>query len=139
MEYRSSSARAPSGIPVGLLFAIGFVILAGVSAGREWYRQNRVQGEVQALEAQVTDLEKRKQAVAHVLEKLQSPEVLDREARLRLHMQRPGERVYILRGETWQQATESATLPTLYEAKEPVVVRSNPERWFQFFFLPSTS
>lgn len=139
MEYRPSSARAPSGIPVGLLFAIGFVVLTGVSAVREWYRQNRVQGEVQVLETQVTDLEKRKQAVAHLLEKIQSPEVLDREARLRLHMQRPGERVYVLRGETWQQASESTTLPTLYEAKEPVVVRSNPERWFQFFFLPSTS
>ncbi len=137
MEYRSSTGRTSSRIPVALVFALGFVVLTGISAGREFYRKNRVQGEVQALEQQVSDLEKRKAAIAHLLEKIQSPEVLDREARLRLHMQRPGERVYVLRGDAWQDMSEASSLPTLYEAKEGESELSNPERWFRFFFFPS--
>lgn len=137
MEYRSSPAKTPSRIPIALVFAIGFAVVTGMSAGRELYRRNRVQGEVQALEVRVSDLEKRKQSIAQILEKIQSPEVLDREARLRLNMQRPGERVYVLRGDNWEEVSDASALPALYEAKTDVQPRSNPQRWLQFFLYPA--
>ncbi len=122
--------------PVALLVAIAFVCFTGVSAARELYRRERVQNELSELETRVNTLTKQKNDMSGLIERLQSPSVLDREARLRLRMQKPGERVYVLRGETWE-AAPSNTSPE--QAGESVssegVARNNPERWFRFFFV----
>ena len=118
------------------MLAIGLVCLTGVSAARELYRREQVRKDLATLEDRVARLEERKTEVSEVLKRLESPDVVDREARLRLQMQRPGERVYVLRGESWEQVQKTeARLPALYKDAPNEPARSNPERWFRLFFV----
>ena len=134
MEARSALDR--SRFPIGLLLVVVFFCFTAVSAVRELYRRNQVKEEITTLQAKVEGLEERKQTLAEMLQKLQSPEVLDREARLRLNMQKPGERVYLLRGETWEATTQaSSSFSSREEIASDESTRSNPERWFRYFFF----
>jgi hypothetical protein len=72
------------------------------------------------------------------LQQLQTSEAIDREARLRLNMQKPGERVYVLRGDEWERVAKTTPLsesPALYDDEPVEVIRSNPQRWFRLFFI----
>lgn len=108
MKWHTASTER-QGRPIALFLAIGFVCITGLSAVRELYRQNQVKADMTTLQDRVAKLEDRKATVSQLLQQLQTPEVIDRDARLRLNMQRPGERVYILRGENWEKiATDPA-------------------------------
>lgn len=137
MQARSGASPDRQARPLVLFLALGFVAITGLSAARELYRQNQVKEEVTTLQDRVTQLETRKATVSQLLERLQTPDMVDREARLRLNMQRPGERVYILRGEAWERLSNDPTpdAPTLYEDHPVEPKRSNPARWFRFFFV----
>lgn len=137
MNLRSSSSDRQTK-PLILLLAVGFLCVTGVSAGRELYRRNQVKAELTTLETRVSQLEQRKTTVSKLLERLQTSEAIDREARLRLNMQKPGERVYLLRGDQWEQMAKSTPVndsPSLYDEKPVETPRSNPERWFRLFFI----
>ncbi|MBP7005865.1 septum formation initiator family protein [Patescibacteria group bacterium] len=136
MKWHTASTER-QGRPIALFLAIGFVCITGLSAVRELYRQNQVKADMTTLQDRVAKLEDRKATVSQLLQQLQTPEVIDRDARLRLNMQRPGERVYILRGENWEKiATDPAgNAPVLYVDHPVEPIRSNPERWLRFFFV----
>lgn len=137
MQARAVSQNHRQARPLALFLGIGFVAVTGLSAARELYRQNQVKAEVATLQERVAQLETRKATVSQLLERLQTPDLIDREARLRLNMQRPGERVYILRGEEWERLSNDPLpdTPTLYRDHPVEPARSNPERWFRFFFV----
>lgn len=136
MEFPRSSRTTERALSLPLMLAIGFVCITGLSAARELYRREQVRAELQTLEERVTKLQDRKLEVSQILQRLQTTEVIDREARLRLNMQKPGERVYVLRGEAWEeQARVDAQLPMLYQEIKTEPKRTNPERWLRYFFV----
>lgn len=141
MESPRSPRAAGRSLSLSLMLAIGVACVTGVSAARELYRRERVEAELQTLEDRVEKLQDRKLAVLRTLELLQTPDVIDREARLRLNMQKPGERVYILRGEGWEeQARGEAVASTGSDGLPPESSpRTNLQRWFRYFFIHSNS
>lgn len=69
--------------------------------------------------------------LSELASKMQESDYAEREARAKLNMQKPGEKVVILEGvaatqTTWQIDVVTAPPP-------PVVNLSNPERWWQYF------
>lgn len=115
---------AASGV---LFFAVG------VSTVRETYREWKVDQEINQMKSEVDRLEGRKLGLVELLNRLDSPDAIDKEARTRLGLVKPGEKVVILRGldgtaPTWQTPGEAvAQLP-------PPDTRSNPQRWVDYFF-----
>lgn len=115
---------AASGV---LFFAVG------ISTVRETYREWKVDQEIRQMQAEVERLEGRKLGLVELLQRLDSQDALDKEARTRLGLRKPGERVVILRGlegspQTWE--TPNAVLADL----PPPDTRTNAERWFDYFF-----
>jgi hypothetical protein len=111
-----------------------FLLLVGVSTVRESYREWKVDQEIRGLEDQIQRLEGRKLKISELLQRIDAPEAIDREARARLGMRKPGERVIILRGAengstSWQEtlADESVSPPA-------PDTRSNPQKWLAYFF-----
>ena len=80
-------------------------------------------GEVQRLESQRGQL-------ADLLEHADSPEFLEREARLRLGLQKPGESVLIIR----DGAPGTASTAPVNSTASPPPAPSNVRRWWQHFF-----
>ena len=123
------------GLPLAFIGSIVLVFVVGIATVRESYRGWKVDGEIQALQAQADALEGRNAKLRQLASALQSDDRMEVEARTRLGMQAPGEHVVVLSGldatSTWQS---SLALDVMAQA--PTVARSNPEKWFDYFFRP---
>lgn len=108
-------------------------LMVGVSTVRETYREWKVDQEIRGLQSQVESLEGKKSRLTDLVQRLNAGDGIDKEARTRLGLRKPGERVIILRGlepgeASWQ---ESFSTPI---AAAPATARSNPGKWFSYFF-----
>jgi cell division protein FtsB len=108
------------------------LLFVGVSTVRESYREWKIDQEIRGLESQIESLEGKKFRLAELIQRLQSEEAVDREARMRLGMHKPGERVIVLKGGEFGDATWNDALPA--PPSEPVREQSNPQKWFRYFF-----
>jgi len=118
-----------------LIFAANgaLLLVVGVSTIRETYREWKVDQEIHQMQAQIEQLEGRKLALTELVNRMDSPDTLDREARTRLGLKKPGERVIILRGA--DQEMESWEEFGLGEEGAPAAIdaSTNPERWLKYF------
>lgn len=111
-------------------------LFVGVSTVRESYREWKVDQEIRQMQAEIERLEGRKLSLAELIARLDSPEAIDKEARTRLGLRKPGERVIILRGadgpSDWKGdlAPDAALTPEQSAKAE----RPNPKRWLDYFF-----
>jgi cell division protein FtsB len=119
------------------LFAAGGVVLVllAVSSVRETYQGWKVNQEIRGLQAQVEALEGRRLHLADTLNQLQSPDAIDKQARLRLGLQKPGEQVFIFNQGSLVPSLNGQTPATAPSAEEAVV--SNPRKWARYFFHPA--
>ncbi|HPN15228.1 MAG TPA: septum formation initiator family protein [bacterium] len=117
--------------PLFLMANVAVLLVVGMSTVRETYKGWTVDHEIKALEMKAQALEGRKMQLSELASKMQESDYAEREARAKLNMQKPGEKVVILEGvaatqTTWQIDVVTAPPP-------PVVNLSNPERWWQYF------
>ncbi len=119
-----------------LLFAStgAVLILVAVSTARESYQGWKVDQEIQGLRAQAEALEGRKNNLSSMLARLQSPDTVDQQARMRLGVQKPGEQVFILQA---GQNTQAFAITQNMASEVPSVDISNPQKWINYFFHPS--
>lgn len=124
--------------------AVALALIA-VSTMRETYQEWKVDQEIQGLQSQVDHLEGKRMVLLDTIQRLQSNEALDREARTHLGMRKPGERVIMVRGlsqdagYTWQDSWSDATSTSVTTASTDP--GTNPRRWFRYFFhfsIPTT-
>lgn len=120
--------------PAFLVANVAILFLVGVSTIRESYRGWTVDREIRALEAQAEALEGRKMKLVELTDSLMKPEEVELEARRRLGWKKEGERVVVLTGYeatgTW--TGERSALADVPSEPPPL---SNPERWWNYFFL----
>ena len=115
------------------LGGIGVLLLVvSVSAGRETYRQWKVDQEIQGLQTQVETLQGKRVHLLDTIQKLSSLDELDKEARMHLDVKKSGEQVIVLKGfDTTSIDRSNAT--SLVNSHELAVV-SNPKKWLLYFF-----
>lgn len=112
-----------SRVMIGInLLLIGFV---GWSLAHEAAVGNRAAAEYASLEKQIAGLDKKNRDYSAVISKLGTAGFVEREARLKLGYQMPGEGVIMLRDpEAAAQAQAAAENDGL----------SNPQKWWRYFF-----
>lgn len=110
----------------GLLVVAAAAIVVTVSAMvREGQRRKMVAKEIRTMQEEVARLEQQRNRLGDLIRSAEGPEFLEREARLRLGLQRPGESVLIV-PESAGASPGSATTP---EASP-----SNPQKWWKHIF-----
>lgn len=141
MRRRTSGGPSPRNwrtivrLPAFLIVNTALLLVIGISTVRESYRGWSVDHEINALEAQASTLEGQKLQLDELTKQLASPDHVDYEARAKLGQKKPGERVIVLEGydasATWTGQTAQAEQPV---DAAPVASKSNPERWWDYFF-----
>jgi cell division protein FtsB len=108
-------------------------VVAGGTTVRESFREWKVDQEIRQMQSEIERLEGKKLTLSELIQRLDSPDAVDKEARTRLGLRKPGERVIILRGmedpATWQ---DDGTLAK--QAEAPKDTRNNAKRWLDYFF-----
>ncbi len=124
--------------PAFLLANVALLLIIGVSTIRETYQGWKVDQEIQAMDAQASSLEGNKVQLEMLTKELGSPDRVEYEARARLGMKKQGERVIVLEGvsasSSWSGDEDPLTAVAQPSDSQDDAVRSNPERWWAYFF-----
>jgi len=107
------------------LLAVGFV---GWSLANEVAQGNKVSSELNDLQAKIAAAQKQNTDYGDILSKLGSPGFVDKEARLKLGYQKPGEQVMLL-----EDASAPALAPVSADDAD-VSGLSDPQKWWRYFF-----
>lgn len=129
-----------------LLFVINAVVLValGFSFGREWVRNREIQSEIARLQGEAQSLQTRNLQIADLNTAFRTESFIEREARLKLGMKKPGENVVVIQGEgsagvSVSNAADGGAEPSddprsLLAAADGALELANPSKWWQYFF-----
>jgi cell division protein FtsB len=112
-----------------LMLSVNLLLIrfVGWSLAREVGQGNAVSADLNNLKRQISGLEVQNNGYADTISKLGTPGFVEREARLKLGYQKPGEQVLMLR--------DAATAPAASaQTAEDTSSLSNPQKWWRYFF-----
>lgn len=121
------------------LFFIGLALIwLGVSLGQESYRKYQLTKEINALKSEIEKIESNNEQLASLIEFFQQESYLEKEARLKLNLKQPGEKVVIVPQAEQEIVEETENQETAKQSlsKEPAEKRkeSNLWQWWEYFF-----
>ncbi len=123
------------------ILAINLVLVSLIAWGfvGEYLRSRAMQAEIDRLEGQAGELEAKNLELADMADKYAGSSMLEREARLKLNMKRPGEEVVVIR-EAAAGIQETSTDETTggETDTEDTAAISNMKKWIAHFF-PKTN
>ena len=109
-----------------LLVCIAFLfIIFFTASAKKVMKKEYVDSEIDRLKAEITQLQDKKTQFNEVLQYLESEEYVEDEARLKLGLQKPGERVMVI-----TENTETTEIP----AQIAYDTRTNIQKWWEYFF-----
>ncbi|MBI5370344.1 septum formation initiator family protein [Candidatus Uhrbacteria bacterium] len=120
------------------LILIGFL---GFTLGREWWHARDIQREINHLQAQADTLTKRNSELAELQSAVQTQSFIEREARLKLGLKKPGEEVVVIQpretsgtpnAEQQVDGSDPLHLVIPKETSRPQV--PNATKWWYYFF-----
>lgn len=122
-------ARSPLIAKLLLLAGCGALVFVISAMVRETQRRNAVASEIHAMESEIAKLEQQRARVSDLLKQAETPDFLEREARLRLGLQKPGETVLIV-----PEGAGRATATAGETQGASVAPSSNAAKWWQRMF-----
>ncbi|MEI7497885.1 MAG: septum formation initiator family protein [Candidatus Falkowbacteria bacterium] len=123
-------------ILVGLLFILGCLLVPVI---QNYSTRQKVNHEIVSLENEIKANEKRKTDLEKFITYLHTNEFVEEQARLNLALKKPGETVLVVNNHNVSSSiSQSQNLLKLIDQPdlktETIVILSNPQRWFNYFF-----
>lgn len=127
----TSSLVSKAKWPLFLMANLAVLLVVGVATIRESYRGWTVDSEIRNLEQKAQDLEGRKSQLGELATQMQDQSFVERQARAKLGLQKPGEHVVVLEGVA---ATQTAwQIDVVAPPADVSNTESNPRRWWRYF------
>lgn len=130
-----------------LLINLVLVVFLGMSLGREYMRSRDIQTQIDELTAQAEALQAHNLELTELATAFQTESYLEREARLKLGLKKPGETVVIVQEEQGRAVSEndqekanpseepsSDPRAALTEEQDALLALANPWKWWYYFF-----
>ena len=125
---------------VFIIIGICLLVFIGFSLGKETYRNYQIEKEIQALEEEISGLEKNNDNLTHLIEYFKTESYQEKEARQKLGLQKEGEKVVVITEENLEPEElemESAE-NSIQEFNQSEEIQkeeiSNPRKWWNFIF-----
>lgn len=140
-HQHSSFFRRILSFRILLLVNVGVIVFLCLSLGREFVRQLDIKQNVAALQEEVGVLSQRHTELQDLYTSIQTISYVEREARLKLGLQKPGEQVVIVQDPVALQALQEEvgveeTMAQIASGEVSHVSYSNPKKWWFYFFDP---
>lgn len=130
MKERQGKFRRILRLRVILVLNVVLLFFVVVSFGREYVRNYEIDKEIKNLEAEAQKLESENENILSLVNRLQTADYLEEEARLKLGLKKPGEQVVVIPEPEMDAAAGQEIVLAANEEKEP----SNPRLWWNYFF-----
>lgn len=121
------------------LFAVNLVLVLflAIAFGREYIRNHEIQSDIDSLQQQAQELAARNLQMTELKTAFQTESFIEREARLKLGLKRPGEELVIVQNGQGVGVDESRPqdpLAILQEERLEGDTIANPSKWWYYFF-----
>ena len=113
-----------------LFIIILLLIVVIVNVGSESYQKYQLTQEINKLKTNIEELESKNEQLASLMEYLKKESYLEKEAKLKLNLKNPGEKVIILPDESIQEASVTENIIEGSSEEET----ANYWEWWQYFF-----
>lgn len=120
------------------------VVFLGLTLGREFFRAREIQSEINKLQAQADVLASKNISLTELQTAMQTESFIEREARLKLGMKKPGEEVVVIQDgmeakeekeEKEEREEKDVTDPlNLVLDNQSKIQIANPTKWWYYFF-----
>jgi len=116
------------------LFLMALALIAvAVNVGRESYRKYQLTQEIDKLKLEIERIEGKNEQLADLMEYLKQEPYLEKEARLKLNLKKPGEKVVVLPD---QSESENDLVGSPVSNNSQTEESANYWEWWQYFFAP---
>jgi len=119
------------GSKVFLFFIILALIGLVVSLGQESYRKYQLTKEINGLKSEIEQLEGKNQQMADLMEYFQEGSYLEKEARLKLNLKKPGEKIVVISQTAEAEVDKRIVAETEDEISNET---TNFWKWWEYFF-----
>ncbi|MBI4437689.1 septum formation initiator family protein [Candidatus Uhrbacteria bacterium] len=119
------------------------ILFLALTLGRELVRSRSIDAQIAALQAQADELSASTQEMLDLQTAMQTESFIEREARLKLGLKKPGETVVVIQEGTEEPVSDSGDAAdplglVIDEGEAPVNLRAarlpNPFKWWYYFF-----
>jgi len=111
--------------PYVLIISLAISLLAGVGYVRAYLKDRSLEIEIEALKNQQESLERKKMDLTSLFRKVETDEYAREHAREELGMHEVGEKAVVI---------ENVKEETGSQKKKKEMTKSNPQKWFEYFF-----
>ncbi len=118
---------------VFLFFIILALIGLIISLGQESYRKYQLTKEINGLKSEIEQLEGKNQQMADLMEYFQEGSYLEKEARLKLNLKKPGEKIVVISQTAGAEVDKRIVAETEDEVSNET---TNFWKWWEYFFTP---
>lgn len=118
-----------------LLSMVGVLVFLGVQVGKESYRKYQLQQEINSLKSEISKIEGENRKLDKLMEYFKKDSYLEQEARVKLNLKKPGEKMVVFPETESSAATKDGSKEadkTKTGSAEKVDV--NYWRWWEYFF-----
>ncbi len=123
-----------------LFSAILILAVLVVNLGRESYRKYQLTKEINKLESEINQLEGKNKQLADMMEYFKDESYLEKEARLKLNLKKPGEKVVIVSPHKEEIPENESAEKRLEQARKQEINGEgdlpNHWKWWEYFFTP---
>lgn len=119
------------GSKVFLFFIVLALIGLVISLGQESYRKYQLTKEINGLKSEIERLEGKNQQMADLMEYFQEGSYLEKEARLKLNLKKPGEKVVVISQTAGVEVDKRIVGETENEVSNET---TNLWKWWEYFF-----
>ncbi|MBU1037365.1 septum formation initiator family protein [Patescibacteria group bacterium] len=118
-----------------LLLSLFILIFFSVNLVKEVINRRDLKKEVNKLQGEINNLEEKNKELADLIGYFESIEFVETEARTKLNLRKPGEKIIIIP----EEGTPTSTEEKITSAPENLIASqagalSNPQKWWNYFF-----
>ena len=120
--------------PFFIFLLVLVLIWLTVALGKELYNRYQIHKRIVQLEKEIKKIKEENQSLSQMVEQFNSPEWLEKDARLKFNLAKEGEKVVIIHQPIQENFTDED-----FKKEEQLQLKniSNPEKWWKFFFSKS--
>ena len=120
-----------------ILLVVSLIILIFFSTNlvKEIINRRDLKSEVSSLEEEINKLEGRNQELSHLIGYFESLDFVEKEARTKLNLRKPGEKIIIVADEDAEvDLVEPIDQDLSNFISNEIVSLTNPDKWWNYFF-----
>lgn len=120
-------------VPIAILLVVGLI---GFSLVKEYLRSYQIHNEIEQLRTQINQLQTENKKTGDFVEYLKTESYFEEQARIKLGMKAPGEKMIVINGSTTPNRGGDELIPRGAVALQTFQRddRTNPQKWFSYFF-----